>query len=188
MDLIESLQKKTAEEQQSEESSDIVEKSSEDESDAMEEKFPSEGGSNNVEKATGSAEGRDSVEENNLESIDGDSDVNVANSESEEAGLRNANAVNEASGTNSRSSCKRKNAVSRSSGVKKAQNEEATAMDSESFNAEKSDAVGKVKVDNLNSEMEQDIKEHVPGQVSEAKGFAYRKQSSPAPKRARKGK
>ncbi|CAD5166358.1 unnamed protein product [Musa acuminata subsp. malaccensis] len=188
MDLIESLQKKTAEEQQSEESSDIVEKSSEDESDAMEKKFPSEGGSNNVEKATGSAEGRDSVEENNLESIDGDSDVNVANSESEEAGLSNANAVNEASGTNSRPSCKRKNAVSRSSGVKKAQNEEATAMDSESFNAEKSDAVGKVKVDNLSSEMEQDIKEHVPGQVSEAKGFAYRKQSSPAPKRARKGK
>lgn len=185
MDLIESLQKKTAEEQQSEESSDIVEKSSEDESDAMEEKFPSEGGSNNVEKATGSAEGGDSVEENNLESIDGDSDVNVANSESEEAGLRNANAVSVASGTNSR--CKRKNAVSRS-GVKKAQNEEATAMDSESFNAEKSDAVGKVKVDNLSSEMEQDIKEHVPDQVSEAKGFASRKQSNPAPKRARKGK
>ncbi|RRT54966.1 hypothetical protein B296_00022720 [Ensete ventricosum] len=190
MDLIESLQNKTAEEQQSEESSDIVEKSSGDESDALEERFPNEGGSNNVEKekATGSAEGKDNVEENNLESIDGDSDVNVvANSESEEGGLRNASPVDVASGTNSQSSRKRKNAGSRS-GVKKAQNEEATAMCSEHLNAEKDDAAGKVKVDNLYSETEQDGKEHVPDQVSGAKGFASCKQNNPAPKRARKGK
>ncbi|WOL11468.1 hypothetical protein Cni_G20231 [Canna indica] len=99
-DLIESLQQRAEEEQQSEDGSDIVEKSSEDGCDANAngEKISVEGGNLDTEKTTSKvtdiAEGTEIVEENKLESIDGDSDINAP-----------------AVGTSTHSSRKRKNSV-----------------------------------------------------------------------------
>lgn len=92
MDLIETLQHKAEEEQNSENSSGIVKKSSEDGADdGMEEKNPSDFGIQNIEKTIDKElEKTEGIknEDNKLESTDGDSDVNAANSETEEADFK----------------------------------------------------------------------------------------------------